>query len=299
MSQQDFIIWVFCWVDDNLTQLQQGMRFRSRGLPPKLSDAEVITMEVIGEFLGFSTDKGIWTYFCHHWRDWFPGLGSRANFAKQAANLWVVKQKLQEKLAILLGAFDRPVHIIDGFPLPVCGFKRAKGCANFKGQADYGYCAAKNETYYGFKGHLMIDEIGVVTGLTLTPANVSEREATWDVIGSIKGCLLGDKGYLGVEFKQEMKAEGIEMITPVRANMDDPIPRKTRRVMNAKRRLIETVIGQLAGQFAIEKCWARDLWHLSNRIARKLLSHTLGIFANFKQGKSQRDWLQQANVIGC
>ncbi|OTA14444.1 transposase [Xenorhabdus beddingii] len=24
MSQQDFIIWVFCWVDDNLTQLQQG-----------------------------------------------------------------------------------------------------------------------------------------------------------------------------------------------------------------------------------------------------------------------------------
>ncbi|SFO10309.1 Transposase DDE domain-containing protein [Xenorhabdus japonica] len=256
-------------------------------------------MEVIGEFLVFSTDKGIWTYFCHHWRDGFPGLGSRANFAKQAANLWVVKQKLQEKLAMLLSAFDRPVHIIDGFPLPVCGFKRAKGCANFKGQADYGYCAAKNETYYGFKGHLMIDEIGVITGLTLTPANVSGREATWDVIGSIKGCLLGDKGYLGVEFKQEMKAEGIEMITPVRANMDDPIPRKTRRVINAKRRLIETVISQLAGQFAIEKCWARDLWHLSNRIARKLLSHTLGIFANFKQGKSQRGWLQQANVIGC
>ncbi|WP_092521511.1 IS982 family transposase [Xenorhabdus japonica] len=295
----DGVIWVFCWVDDNLTQLQQGMRFRSRGLPPKLSDAEVITMEVIGEFLVFSTDKGIWTYFCHHWRDGFPGLGSRANFAKQAANLWVVKQKLQEKLAMLLSAFDRPVHIIDGFPLPVCGFKRAKGCANFKGQADYGYCAAKNETYYGFKGHLMIDEIGVITGLTLTPANVSGREATWDVIGSIKGCLLGDKGYLGVEFKQEMKAEGIEMITPVRANMDDPIPRKTRRVINAKRRLIETVISQLAGQFAIEKCWARDLWHLSNRIARKLLSHTLGIFANFKQGKSQRGWLQQANVIGC
>ncbi|WFQ81390.1 IS982 family transposase [Xenorhabdus sp. SF857] len=168
-----------------------------------------------------------------------------------------------------------------------------------QGQADYGYCAAKNETDYGFKGHLMIDEIGVVTGFTLTPANVGEREATWDVIGSIKGYLLGDKGYLGVEFKQEMKAEGIEMITLVRANRDDPIPRKTRRVINAKRRLIETVIGQLAGQFAIEKCWARDLWHLSNRIARKLLSHTLGIFANFKQGKSQRDWLQQANVIGC
>ncbi len=138
----------------------------------------------------------------------------------------------------------------------------------------------------------MIDEIGVVTGFTLTPANVSERKASWDVVGPIKGYLLGDKGYLGVEFKQEMNKSGIEIITPVRANMDDPVPKETRKCINAKRRLIETVIGQLAGQFAIEKCWARDLWHLSNRIARKLLSHTLGIFAHFKQGKRQRDWLQ-------
>ncbi|MDC9605456.1 IS982 family transposase [Xenorhabdus griffiniae] len=243
MSQQDFIIWVFCWVYDNLTALQQNTRFRNRGHSPKLSDAEAITMEV-GEFLGFSTDKGIWTYFRDHWREWFPGLGSRANFAKQVANLWVVKQKLQEKLARLLGAFDRPVHIIDGFPLPICRFKRAKGSAHFKGQADYGYCSAKNETDYGFKGHLMIDETGVVTGFTLTPANVSEREATWDVVDSIQGYLFGDKGYLGVEFQREMKQSGIEMITPVRANMDDPVPRETRKSINAKQRLIETVIGQ-------------------------------------------------------
>jgi hypothetical protein len=119
------------------------------------------------------------------------------------------------------------------------------------------------------------------------------------LVAPVKGYLLGDKGYLGVEFKQEMKTQGIEMMTPVDANMNDSVLRETRKRMNAKRRLIETVIGQLAGQFTIKKCWARDLWHLSNRIARKLLSHTLGIFANFKQGKSQRDWLQQANVIGC
>nr|WP_254361286.1 hypothetical protein [Photorhabdus heterorhabditis] len=40
MSLQDFIIWVFCWVEDNLTELLQGMRLRSRGILPKLSDAE-------------------------------------------------------------------------------------------------------------------------------------------------------------------------------------------------------------------------------------------------------------------
>ncbi|WP_228005754.1 hypothetical protein [Xenorhabdus sp. BG5] len=52
-----------------------------------------------------------------------------------------------------------------------------------------------------------VDETGVVTGFTLTPTNVSEREATWDVIGSIKGYFLGDKGYLCVEFKQEIRTQ--------------------------------------------------------------------------------------------
>ena len=41
------------------------------------------------------------------------------------------------------------------------------------------------------------------------------------------------------------------------------------------RRLIETVIGQLVERFSIEKVRARDLWHLTSRINRKLLAHTV------------------------
>lgn len=297
MSLENFIIWVFCWVDDVFSSLFQNIRLRSRGFAPKLSDAEVITMEVVGEFLGLDTDKGIWAYFRDHWQDWFPGLGSRANFAKQAANLWAIKQHLQKHLAVLLGATQKPVHIIDGFPIPVCGFKRAHGSSNFKDVADFGYCAAKSETYYGFKGHLLIDEAGVISGFVMTPASGSEREAAWELTDSISGWLLGDKGYLGVEFAQDMRKEGIELIAPVRSNMNDPIPKEARNLFNAKRRLIETVIGQLAGHFSIEKCWARDMWHLSSRLARKLLAHTLGVWINFKQGKDEGSWLQLAAII--
>jgi len=298
MSQDEFIIWVFCWVEDNLDGLLKGQKLRRRGFAPKLSDAEVITMEVVGEFLGIATDKGIWKYFRGHWFEWFPNLGSRANFAKQASNLWVLKQKLQEKLANLLGAVKRPVHIIDGFPIPICHFKRARNCAGFKGEANYGYCASKNETYYGFKGHLLIDETGIISGLTMTPANVGEREAAEDLAPLITGWLLGDKGYLGSHFYQEMKQQGIEMITPVRSNMTDHVSKETRSRFNSKRRLVETVIGQLSEQFSIEKCWARDIWHLSNRMGRKILAHTLGVFANIEQGKGVDKWLQQAAVIG-
>jgi len=50
------------------------------------------------------------------------------------------------------------------------------------------------------------------------------------------------------------------------------------------RRLVETVIGQLTDRFKIEKVRARKLWHLTNRIARKVFSHTICAFINKKKG---------------
>ena len=46
-------------------------------------------------------------------------------------------------------------------------------------------------------------------------------------------------------------------------------------LLKRMRRPIETVIGQLVERFSTEKVWARDLWHLTSRINRKLLAHTV------------------------
>ena len=43
------------------------------------------------------------------------------------------------------------------------------------------------------------------------------------------------------------------------------------------RRRIETVIGQLSERFHLERVRARDRWHLTQRVSRKLLSHTVGM----------------------
>lgn len=55
-------------------------KLRQRGFKPRLSDSEIITMEIIAEFLGIDTDKDAWEYFCNHWRELFPKIGSRANW---------------------------------------------------------------------------------------------------------------------------------------------------------------------------------------------------------------------------
>ncbi|EKF05809.1 hypothetical protein FDUTEX481_00667 [Tolypothrix sp. PCC 7601] len=41
--------------------------------------------------------------------------------------------------------------------------------------------------------------------------------------------------------------------------------------MQRFRRLIETVIGQLVERFHIEKIRARDMWHLTSRLNRKII----------------------------
>ena len=85
MPIEDFIIWTYCCVDDHLKAAVKGGRLRSRGFASALSDSEVITMEIVGEFLEIDTDKGIWQYFQAHWRHFFTAIGSRSNFAKQAS----------------------------------------------------------------------------------------------------------------------------------------------------------------------------------------------------------------------
>jgi hypothetical protein len=61
MPLKDFIIWVYCWTDENMTEVLGNTTLRSRGFEPALSDAEVTTMEIVGEFLSYDGDKRLWS----------------------------------------------------------------------------------------------------------------------------------------------------------------------------------------------------------------------------------------------
>jgi hypothetical protein len=146
-NTEDFIIAVFCCIDDLWHQITQGKKIRPRGFAPCLSDSEVITMEIVGEFLRIDTDKGIWHYFWGHWQELFPQIKNRSAFVRQVANLWCYKEQLQKLLARELGGFEDSIHLIDGFTIPLCHYQRAQECRLFFGEASFGYCAAKDENY--------------------------------------------------------------------------------------------------------------------------------------------------------
>jgi hypothetical protein len=87
MDLENFIITVFCTIDDFFRQ--SCPKLRERGPAPRLADSEVLTIEVVGEFLHIDTDWELYAYFRRRFGDHFPGLLTvhRTTFSRQAANL--------------------------------------------------------------------------------------------------------------------------------------------------------------------------------------------------------------------
>src|SRR5215213_8665821 len=163
-----FIVAVFCLVDD---RLKDRGPLRQRGPTPKLSDAEVLTIEIVGEFLGIDTDKALHSHFRRHYGEWFPALGEvhRTTFARQAANLWKVKELLWQEL-LTLAPHDPAFAICDSLPLPACLFARAYRCRRFRGEAAFGKDTLLKQTFYGFRVHVRVCWPGVIT-LGSSPAS--------------------------------------------------------------------------------------------------------------------------------
>jgi hypothetical protein len=277
MPLEDFIILVYCLVDDFYKETTKNITLRHRGPQPKLTDSEVITMDIVGEYLGLNHDKNIWAYFKIYWKHFFPTLGCRTTYVRQSANLWRIKSMIQAQLS---QSFQGDLAMFDGFPIPICHIKRYKKSSLFKNEGAVGYCASKDEKYFGFSGNLMISRCGGIRGFALTPANIDERDVLPEVVEGHKGILLADKGLIRPQLSEIMAKRGIDLQTPLRKNMQDLRSKKFVKWIVSTRRLVETVIGQLTDRFNIQRIRAQDLWHLGAKIGRKLLAHTVCLSIN-------------------
>ncbi len=280
MDLSTFIVSVFCLIDDRL----KGRRVRQRGPSPKLSDAEVLTIEIVGEFLGIDTDKDIYLFFRRHYAEWFPALGElhRTTFSRQASNLWKVKERLWQEL-LAESPHDPTFAICDSMPLPACLFARAYRCRRFKGEAAFGKDTLLKQTFYGFRVHVRVCWPGVITRLSVAPANAHELHLLPELAESTSGLIVGDRNYHSPKTSQELAGMGVELLAPYSSKKRDPTPKKS-AFLSGLRYRIDTVFSQLTERYCIKRVWARDLWHLTSRLLRKVLSHTVAFLLNHRSG---------------
>ena len=284
MDLDSLIIAVFCLVDDSLPQLYPGRRLRQRGPSPCLTDSEVLTIEIVGEYLGLDQERALLDYFRRHWSHYFPLLASvhRTTFTRQAANLWKVKEQLWQRLLERTGC-DPSWAIVDSFPVAVCRFARAPRCRTFRGAAGYGKDHTIRQTFYGFRLHVRVAWPGVITRFSVCAADVADLAVLEELTEQSGGSCLADRNYWSPDLHERLAERGVQMLVPFKKAKHDPEPARS-HVMSSIRYRIETVFSQLCERLRIKRVWARDMWHLANRLLRKVLAHTIAVVLNRAEG---------------
>jgi hypothetical protein len=274
MDLDTLIVTVLCLIDDALATTLDDKPLRRRGPHPLLADAEALTMETVGEYLGMDQDKAIFTYFRRHYSHFFAALLRlhRTTFARQAANLWRVKEGLWQHLLKSLEV-DQAVSLVDSFPVPICRFARATRCRRLRQVSAHGYDGMAHQTFFCLRAHLWVCWPGVIVGLHLSAANVHELPVAERLLARATGWALGDRNYWSPALAQKLSARGLRLLAPYRSAKREK--QRWPLFLVRKRRRIETVIGQLVERFHAKRVWARDRWRFFSRWLRKVLAHTL------------------------
>lgn len=286
---KDFVIVTYVIIDDIYQKVTPTHIAKRCNINDSvLSDSEIITISIVGELLTIDSENA-WFNFCKkNMQDLFPKLCDRSRFNRTRRNLHAVIEEIRKEVASLTELAAEPYRIIDSIPVPVCKFGRARFHKTFKGHgAAYGRCPAKKETYLGYKLHLLTTLDGLVTDFVLTPANVDDRAAVWELADSYNNItLLGDKGYTKSELCADLKHEkGIDLLPVQKNNSKVQLPKPVRQLIFKLRRRIETTASQLTQQLNIEQVLAKSFWGLQTRIKTKLLAYNLCYYINKLMGK--------------
>jgi DDE family transposase len=288
MPVDAFLTALYTKVDDWYQAHGQALLAGKAGAKPLFADSEVITLALAQHWCGFAKEREWLRFIANNYHALFPQLLSQSEFNRRARNLCWLINALRRWVVEQMGAYEAEYRLIDSTPIQVRHWRRYGRTHLMLPEAALGYCAAKKETFYGYRLVVLTTLEGVITDWQLIPANADEREAALDLLETYRDrTIFGDKGFLD-QLRQALLAEltGNQLLTPKRANQQEQNSPAWDALMNRLRRLIETAFSQGKDCFGLEKPRARTLWGLLSRLITKLTAMTIAAWANGEQGRS-------------
>ncbi len=110
--------------------------------------------------------------------------------------------------------------------------------------------------------------------MRLTPANVDDRQPVPPLVKRLWGKLFGDKGYLSQPLFEQLLERGVQLITPIRKNMQNRLMPLWDKLMARKRSLIETANDQLKNISQIAHTRHRSVASFTVNLMAGLLAYT-------------------------
>ena len=179
-------------------------------------------------------------------------------------------------------------YIVDSMPLEVCKLSRSnrsKVCQDVLDSApNFGFCAAQNTHYFGYKLHAVCTPKGVIKMFDISKASLHDIHYLNDIKNTLAHCVLvGDKGYLSQQWQSDLfQGSAIDLKTPARKNQLNAEGLSTYYRKTRKR--IETLFSQLCDQFMIRRNYAKSFAGIARRIITKVTALTFIQWVNQRNG---------------
>ena len=212
-----------------------------------VSDAEVLTVAVVAAaFFGNHHARALTVlralgYLSH-------GL-SASRFSRRLHALAAWLTLLLDVLGDLFAHGQAAIcdFVIDSMPVPVCKRVRARRCRTVRGRAYCGYCAAKKETFFGWRLHLVCTTGGLPVAFTLLPGSFHDLTPIHELTVNLpKGAwVYGDKGDNSAPDEAVIRATGGGVLVPLHKDNMTPNTRAEQCGLRTFRLTIETVNSQL------------------------------------------------------
>ncbi len=249
----------------------KNVRIRKNKEKAKMTDAEIISIQLLIECLGKTQNSGYLYLKSNHSN--LANYVERSRFNRLVSSLFTVIKVIRKNMK---RNENCEYKIVDSFPLVVNKFGRAYFGKRLREYSSYGYCASKKEKYYGMKVHTVTDLNGNPIDYLLTKANIDDREALYELSEMMSiDILFGDKGYVG-SINDDLKVEkGIRLYALKRGNSKDPLPKPFRNMISKLRRRIESTFNQMIEHFNIERVRSNSILGLSTMLEIKFLCFNL------------------------
>ena len=227
--------------------LPETTPLETRGRPRRLHPSEVTTILIAFQQSNYRTFKHFYLkHVCVYWRAEFPHLVSYSRFVQlQKEVLTVLTFYLSTHLGTCSG-----ISFVDSTRLRVCDNRRISSHRVFVSEA--GCSKTSMGWFYGFKLHLVINEQGEILDVELTPGNTDDRRPLPKFAEGLHGNLYADRGYISKDLREQLRAQGINLVYKVRKNMKPLDLSVCDEVLLRKRMLIESVIRALKTQTQLE-----------------------------------------------
>ena len=165
------------------------------------------------------------------------------------------------------------ISFVDSTRLRVCDNRRISSYRVFLSEA--GCSKTSMGWFYGFKLHLVINEQGEILDVELTPGNTDDRRPLPKFAEGLHGNLYADRGYISKDLREQLRAQGINLVYKVRKNMKPLDLSVSDEVLLRKRMLIESVIRELKTQTQLEHSRHRSFENFQVNVFSALIAYQL------------------------